>query len=1104
MRTTRAWIVAGCLLSGASFGATHDRLIGGEESGPSFVPAGLESRGQNFVDLPTPEVAVGELIGTTGAQDEAVTVYGEADGELVMFTLENRKLWAATSGDGGATFAPAVQVAGAPTEGPIGRFRFAATWNTLYVAYTVGDPGGDVGLSVRRSVDMGRTWSAPFVLIARGNPRHGLLDVVVHANGAGRVAVLFKESWEGKDVYAMVSSDHASTWTAPVRLDAANAEGVRPSDLGDVHVSDNGTVHAIFVQNRGAGNRLWYTRSTDGGSTFSPEVNFDALVTPSVSASPDLTSNPAGTILLSFWDRTHNVVDVLRSANDGVSFTLTAQKPIPASTATVAPKLLMGTNFPDVLLAYQVSGELRTWLSQNSGASFDWTATVASGVDEFDMARTLADQFVLAWSDTQRAPAIYAAVSQGGVVWGPAQRADQGLGASAESILGGVTIVGTDTAWLAYLDRRDDNQTQYNVYAVDASAGALDFTARERRVDTDAGTAPMTRQGGMMATDGVSHSYLALYGRTHGPEAELWITRSSDGGRTYQPAQKLSSHDTAVYEAIEPVLRALPDGSVYVVWRQRRIDNGLSSLMFARSTDFGATWTPEAVLAAPLTLDTLNYTFAATTSAVVVLWSDRVSIWARRSTDHGTTFSAAVNVDDSPTTFSLRPIVCTQGSRIVLAYEGNVGPWARVSSDAGSTWAPGQQVYPFSAGSQDFVIACDSGTTAVLLWQEGASLTQAMASRLSGSTWSTPQGLGGPADQWYDGLTWAGGTTFMATFGDFDALDVYTSRSTNGGLTWSAPIRHDTAAPQPLAFSTVPQLTSDGAGNVWLAWWDTSAGAGSIAARFSSDAGATWSPVRRADRSLPQGASSVDSSYGLFSQAGVGFVVWGSYEKTLHGDIRVNAWDAVDLDRDGSADAADCDDEHANVYPGAPQLCDGIANDCNAPGWPAVPANETDADGDGLRSCADNCPNVSNPSQADLDGDTVGDACDPDIDGDGVPNGLDCAPMDPGVGQGPAEVVPIAINKPTSTTFQIAWSALAGATAYDVVRGTVTQLRTSGNTGGATGMSCSQAGTTYSDTKPIPAGTTWYFLVRGRAGACLGTYGADSAGVPRMVPPACP
>jgi hypothetical protein len=50
-----------------------------------------------------------------------------------------------------------------------------------------------------------------------------------------------------------------------------------------------------------------------------------------------------------------------------------------------------------------------------------------------------------------------------------------------------------------------------------------------------------------------------------------------------------------------------------------------------------------------------------------------------------------------------------------------------------------------------------------------------------------------------------------------------------------------------------------------------------------------------------------------------------------------------------------------------------------------------DADGDGYNHDIDNCPLISNPTQADLDGDGVGDACDSDIDGDGLTNAQESA-----------------------------------------------------------------------------------------------------------------
>jgi len=58
----------------------------------------------------------------------------------------------------------------------------------------------------------------------------------------------------------------------------------------------------------------------------------------------------------------------------------------------------------------------------------------------------------------------------------------------------------------------------------------------------------------------------------------------------------------------------------------------------------------------------------------------------------------------------------------------------------------------------------------------------------------------------------------------------------------------------------------------------------------------------------------------------------------------------------------------------------------------------SDSDADGLDDCIDNCPSLSNPSQADCDNDGVGDACELaaatqfDLNGNGVPDACDPCP----------------------------------------------------------------------------------------------------------------
>lgn len=112
-----------------------------------------------------------------------------------------------------------------------------------------------------------------------------------------------------------------------------------------------------------------------------------------------------------------------------------------------------------------------------------------------------------------------------------------------------------------------------------------------------------------------------------------------------------------------------------------------------------------------------------------------------------------------------------------------------------------------------------------------------------------------------------------------------------------------------------------------------------------------------------------------------------------------------DLDGDGISNEQDnCvvipnPDQDDGDNDGRGDACDNCVDVSNN----AEPDVQMDTDQDGVGDACDNCPNFPNAGQEDNDGDSFGDACDLcegsddafDADGDGIPDGCDDCPDDP-------------------------------------------------------------------------------------------------------------
>ncbi|PYT18271.1 MAG: hypothetical protein DMF51_00535 [Acidobacteria bacterium] len=208
----------------------------------------------------------------------------------------------------------------------------------------------------------------------------------------------------------------------------------------------------------------------------------------------------------------------------------------------------------------------------------------------------------------------------------------------------------------------------------------------------------------------------------------------------------------------------------------------------------------------------------------------------------------------------------------------------------------------------------------------------------------------------------------------------------------------------------------------------------------------------------------------------------------------------------------------------SPEVCNGIDDDCNGavddgippvtcgvgacarsvaacvggvpqtctPGTPIpeICGNGIDDDCDGL---IDNGP--------DTDGDGLNNCVDSDDDNDGVPDGLDCAPLINSVSAIPGEVgfTLKAVDGAPAGAF--VFTPISQANVFNVYRGTA-----SGPSTFLTDLGCVLPEVTlwgFTDVENPPRGSTFYYLIAGTNRCGEGTVGFTSAGLPRTISRLC-
>ncbi len=255
-----------------------------------------------------------------------------------------------------------------------------------------------------------------------------------------------------------------------------------------------------------------------------------------------------------------------------------------------------------------------------------------------------------AWKDTRNrhTDVYFARSTDGGVTWSANVRIDDALSEVPSLVEGGKPslAVGPDgTLYAAWHDDRNGNLDQ-DIYFARSTDGGVTWSA-SIRVD-DAPSGDQLYSSLAVGPDGTLY---VVWHDFRNNTFDIYSARSSDGGATWSVNVRVD--DALSGDQRFPSLAVGPDGTLYAAWADERNDNFDLSIYFARSTNGGATWSTNVrVDDAPSGDQWYPSLAVGPDGTLYAVWQDgRINndgIYSACSRDGGATWSANVRVDDAP------------------------------------------------------------------------------------------------------------------------------------------------------------------------------------------------------------------------------------------------------------------------------------------------------------------------------------------------------------------------------------------------------------------------------------------------------------------------
>jgi len=286
---------------------------------------------------------------------------------------------------------------------------------------------------------------------------------------------------------------------------------------------------------------------------------------------------------------------------------------------------------------------------------------------------------------------------------------------------------------------------------------------------------------------------------TNGGSSGLMTGVTLDQGRTWTTTYaRFSACTGGIYtRASDPWVAIAPDGTAHQIALGLKDNNATVAVLVSRSSDGGFTWSDPGTLVldpstAPAGSDKESITADPTDSHYVYAIWDKISnnsatLWFTRTTDGGGSWESSHSIyDPGVNGYATAPQIAvlpdgTLLAMIVLSHGNSTQVAVLRSADHGLSWSA-----PAAVAADDTVGTVDARTQKGL--RTGAGIPSIAVDRASGAVY----------------IVWSD-----ARFSSFQRDGIALSRSTDGGVTWSAPVQVN-RAPNVQAFTPAVAVGNDG------------------------------------------------------------------------------------------------------------------------------------------------------------------------------------------------------------------------------------------------------------------------------------------------------